>query len=331
MRIWLIGKILLHPLRSVQARIDAWVLARVRREAGPVVISRRRVYIVPSRYGYIFAVLLLAMLLGSMNYSNSLGFLLTFLLAGVGLVAMHLTHANLVSLRLCVGELEPVFAGEVARFPVRLSNRAPSARYAVTLSWPHAEPSGDTVDVGQQSEALAELRKPAPQRGWLPAGIFSVSTEFPLGLFHAWTWIELEMRSLVYPQPAPPGRAMPAGYGHGGHGSSARSGQEEFAGLRPYQRGDTARMVHWKSLPKLASPMVKQFADSSDEQLWLDWDALGALDTEERLSQLTRWVLDADNGSLAYGLHLPALRLAPDSGPAHRQRCLQALALFGGA
>lgn len=330
MRIWLVGKILLHPVRAAQDRIDAWVLARVRREAGPATVSRRRVYIVPTRYGYAYAGLLLVMLLGSMNYSNSLGFLLTFLLAGIGLVAMHLTHANLVNLRLRAGDCRPVFAGDAAQFPLMIGNRAARERYAVCVAWPRSADAAPQ-DIPADGETEAMLQRRTERRGWLPAGVFAVSTEFPLGLFHAWTWLDFEMRCLVYPSPAAPGRAAPADSGHGGHGLSARSGQEEFAGLRAYQRGDTPRVIHWKSLPKLATPMVKQFADSADSERWLDWDALVDLDVEQRLSQLTRWVLDAETEGVRYGLHLLGRRIAPGHGPQHQQQCLRALALYGSA
>ena len=49
---WLLLKILLHPLRFAQERIDAWVLVRVKREPGPVQVPRHRVYILPTRFGW---------------------------------------------------------------------------------------------------------------------------------------------------------------------------------------------------------------------------------------------------------------------------------------
>lgn len=328
MRFWLIFKILLHPLRYAQERIDRWVLARVKRQPGPIAISRRRVYIVPTRFGYGFAVMLLVMLLGAMNYSNSMAFALCFLLAGLGLVCMHHTHGNLVNLVLHAGRSAPVFAGEIAHFEIRIENTARQDRYAIALSWPKQDANAVTADVSAQTPVLMQLTLPATKRGWLACGIFSVATEFPLGLFHAWTWAELEMACLVYPKPARPGLTPPATAGSGGHTEGGRQGQDEFAGLRSYQHGDTARSIHWKSLPKLQSPMVKQFYETTEQALWLDWTTLNHLDTEARLSQLTRWVLDAEDAQHAYGLRLPGTNIAPGKGAAHQHQCLKALALF---
>lgn len=174
------------------------------------------------------------------------------------------------------------------------------------------------------------LHQAAPRRGWLPAGTFSLASDYPLGLFHAWTWAELDMRCLVYPTPAPPGAAPPATSGHGGQSSSGRAGQEEFAGLREYRRGDGPRTIHWKSLPKLQTPMVKQFSETREQELWLDFQQLRQLPLEARLSQLTRWVLDAEAAGRSYGLRLPEKIIAPAQGEAHRRRCLEALALYEG-
>jgi uncharacterized protein (DUF58 family) len=328
MRFWLIFKILLHPLRWAQDRIDAWVMARVKRQPGPIAISRNRVYILPTRFGYFFALMLLVMLLGAMNYSNSMAFMLTFLLAGIGLVCMHHTHANLVSVQLRAGTTDPVFVGDTAHFELCIDNPSTTPRYSLAASWPKHEEHAIPGDVDALASGLFLLSLPTTQRGWLQGRVFSVSTEYPLGLFHAWTWAELDMRCLVFPKPASHGGEPPAAAGQGGLASSDRSGQDEFAGLRSYRRGDTPRSIHWKSLPKLQHPMVKQFAETLEQDLWLDWSALAALDVEARLSQLTRWVLDAEAAQRNYGLRLPGTLIPPGRGDAHRFACLKALALF---
>jgi uncharacterized protein (DUF58 family) len=324
MRVWLLLKIVSHPIRWAQDRIDDWVLARVKRQSGPVTVPRQRVYILPTRFGYAFSLLVLVMVLTAMNYSNNMAFALAFLLAGLGLVAMHHTHANLVNVEIRGGAVDPVFAGEVAHFEVHVHNPAPRARYSVSAGWPRAPAP---ADVPAGTSAPLKLPLAAARRGWLPARVFSVSTEFPLGLFHAWTWLELDMACLVYPAPAPPGREPPPARGSGGTLAGSRPGLDEFAGLRNYQRGDTPRAIHWKSFPKLRQPMVKQFQETLDRELWLDWSELADLDAEARLSQMTRWVLEAEALHLSYGLRLPGTRIAPSRGLAHQHACLRALAL----
>ena len=351
MRLWLLAKIILHPIQAVQDKIDQWVMARVKRQPGPITVPRTRVYILPTRFGYGFGFMTFIMLMAAMNYSNSMAFALTFLLAGLGLVAMHHTHGNMVNVRLLAGRAPPVFAGELAHFEIHIENPTAKPRYSLGLAWPlysvanvefdeHGRPlkgrrrrASETDapvcgDVAAQSTRSLKLVLKTPRRGWLQGRVFSLGTEFPLGLFHAWTWAELELECLVYPRPAPPGREPSPDRGGYGVATGTRAGLDEFAGLRNYQHGDTARSIHWKSLPKLQNPMVKQFVETREREYWLDWYDLPDLDTEDRLSQLTRWVLDAHGASRHYGLRVPGLTLSPASGEDHRESCLRALALF---
>ena len=75
--------------------------------------------------------------------------------------------------------------------------------------------------------------------------------------------------------------------------------------------------------------LIKQFAGGASSELRLRWQDTDAhLDTEQRLSLLTGWVMAADAAGCAYGLSLPGQEIAVANGPAHRLRCLEALALF---
>lgn len=319
-------------IRALRRRLSDWIATRTPRVPGPWPIGRRRVYIVPTRYGYGYALLLFTLLLGAMNYSNSMAFALTFLLAGIGLLAMHYTHGNLVNLSIGAQPVPPVFAGSVAHFPLRIVNPGANSRYAIAAAW-QDEAAPAAVDIAAADEAETALKIDSDRRGWLPAPRFSVSTEFPLGLFHAWTWVELDFACLVYPKLAEPGLTPPAGGSGDGGRAGIRPGPEEFAGLRVYQPGDGLRSIDWKSLarqpPSLAQPQVKQFADALDDELWFDWKALPlSWNTERRLSQLARWVVDADAAGRPYGLRLPRTVCEPGRGDAHRHACLTALALF---
>lgn len=322
--------ILLHPLRWVRQRIDVWVLARVEKSPGPIAVRRNRIYIVPTRFGWGFAIMCFVMLLGAMNYSNSMAFALSFLLVGLGLVCMHHTHANLLAIQLRAGRAQPVFVGEATHFELLIDNPSARPRYALEASWAHEVPAEPGTHIPGLGFGAVRLARVATRRGWLESGVVALSTEFPLGLFHAWTWVHLDLRCLVFPHPSKAGLPPPMAGGSGGAASGSRAGQDEFSGLRTYQRGDSLRSIHWKSVPKSDVPMVKQFSESVEQALWLTWESLATPDVELRLSQLTRWVLDADREGRAYGLRIPGLSLAPNRGEAHRYECLKALALFGG-
>src|SRR5882757_5704167 len=112
-----------------------WLFQLREAERGEVFLNQRRVFIVPTQAGLTFGVMLVVLFLSSINYNLSLGFALTFLLAGCAIIDMHLTFRNLAYLYLRPGRAHPVFAGEVAQFELHLTNRRKHDRYAIRLAF----------------------------------------------------------------------------------------------------------------------------------------------------------------------------------------------------
>ncbi len=297
-------------------------------ERGTIVLVQRRVFILPTRQGILFAGVIVLMLIGSVNYDLSLGFILSFLLGATGIQSMLHTFRNLANLRIAPGKVQPVFAGEQAQFQIRIDNQARVHRHSVGIT--RDKRIAVYIDIPPGEEMTATIGIPAMQRGWLRPGRLTLFTFFPVGLFRAWSYADLDMHALVYPAPVPPGLALPVPAAGSGDGGVHGHGHDEFSGLRPYRPGDSPRHIAWKAVARDDTLLTKQFAGRADAELWLTWESLPpAMDTENRLAHLARWVLDADGAGLAYGLRLPGLALPIASGAAHRGDCLRALALHG--
>lgn len=296
-------------------------------EAGPIVLVQRRVFILPTRQGLTFAFVLLVMLTGSINYSLGLGFVLTFLLGSLGVNAMIYTFRNLANLRVTGGRARPVFAGDIAQFTVHLENSGETDRYAIGLTQDRR--NATYVDVHARTTVAAIAGVPAARRGVLKPGRLTLFTRFPLGLYYAWAYLELDVHCIVYPRPAFPGLPLPPAAMSAGAGTEHGRGQEDFSGLRPYHVGDSPRHIAWKAAARDQGLLTKQFTGRAETELWFGWELLPPqLGVEERLSQLARWVLDAHAAGLSYGLRLPAKTVEIAAGEAQRDRCLEALALF---
>lgn len=295
-------------------------------EAGPVTLGRRKIYILPTRNGVIFAIILLAMLLGAVNYQNSLAFALTFLLTALTVVSIIHTFRNMHALTIRATQSQPVFAGDLARFIVNLDNRSGQARYALNITLDEQTPI--SLDLPEHGGHWVTLSRCSQKRGLLYPGHIIIYTRYPLGLFHAWSIVHLQMSCLVYPRPSPH-ESLPLELLnlHGALGDQG-NGCDDFANLRSYQAGDSLRHVHWKAVAREQELMTKQFGgERADVELWLRWEHTNG-QVEERLSLLTRWILDAETKGLAYGLSLPGKTLKPSRGELHRHRCLEALAMF---
>lgn len=300
-----------------------------RREGGEIRLTSRRLYILPTRDGLLFALLLGALLLGAMNYSLSLAYLFTFLLAGIGVTGLIQTHRNLNGVSLRAGHVAPAFAGQSAHFVLHLDNPTRLSRYRIGIE--HAAGQTAYADVPARGQADLILALPQPRRGLHRPGRFALSTTYPLGLFRCWTVLELDWAVLVYPRPAADSLAFPGGDAADRTGQGRRPGDEEFDGLREYRPGDSLKRIAWKTLAREQPPATKQFATPVSRGLWFDWTQTPGGNTEAKLSRLTRWLLDAEAAGLSYGLRLPARAFGPARGEAHLRACLEALARFGEA
>ena len=110
--------------RAIEARAERWARKRQVTDRPVTELHSRRVYILPTAVGLVYALMAFTMLLGSMNYNNNLSFVLTFLLTGLGFVSMHQCQRNLVGLELGFAGVDPVFAGQAADFEIAITNRS---------------------------------------------------------------------------------------------------------------------------------------------------------------------------------------------------------------
>jgi uncharacterized protein (DUF58 family) len=315
------------PGAFLRARLAAWIRRRQGLDALPVRLERRRLYILPTRAGSACGALLLLMLLAGLNYANSLALLLTFVLIAFALVAMQLCHRNLLGLEVSAVLASPAFAGGSGELRVTLANRGSEPRRQLEAMLPAG--AAALTDLPPGAQRPLELAVPAKRRGLLPLERLKITTTYPFGLFRAWTWLHTRTEMLIYPQPR---GALPLPADRGGRPGerlAVSTGGDEWAGLRPFRDGDSPRQVDWKAYAREAPLLVKEYVQGSAELRWLDLAQLPGSDLEVKLSQLARWIVEAEACGERYGLRLPGVELAPERGPEHRHRTLAALARFG--
>jgi len=155
-------------------RLRDWFEGTRAPERGAITLGQRRVYIVPTRLGWMYGATLGILLVGSINYALQLGFALTFLLAGLGLAGMVHTTRNLARLTVSAGRAEPVFAGEAAQFLLYLDNRARYDRPAILVR--HLA-SGAQVVLDLPPGARVEQVVAAGER-WLLLGTDGLGQQF---------------------------------------------------------------------------------------------------------------------------------------------------------
>jgi uncharacterized protein (DUF58 family) len=311
---------------GLRSALAAWAHRRQGDDRLPVTIAARRVYILPTRAGMAFAALVLVMLLAGLNYSNSLALLITFLLAGFGMIAMHLTHRNLVGVGLTAVACVDAFVGEHGRLLLTLENSADTARLALDCEVAGSPRVG--IDLPPVTAARADVPVPLERRGRLTVDRIKLSTAFPFGLFRAWTYVHMPVTVLAWPVPRGNREAPPETASGGNAPAVHRVGDEEWAGLREFRSGDSPRQVAWAAYARGRGLLVKVYESPAAHQRMFDLASVpGGL--EQQLEQLAAWIVAAHARGERYGLRLAAQTLPPDSGNEHRARCLNGLALHG--
>ena len=300
----------------------AWAARRHGRDTLPLRISRRRIYILPTRFGFMLAVILAAMLVAGLNYNSNLGLAFAFLVASLTLVTMHHCNRNLLGLLVDASLETDSFAGREAGLEFVLRNESNVDRPDIEIRVLSAAGVGSAIAHGDD---LVSVNVPSLGRGVTRVDHFELRTRYPFGWFYAWTYVQSPLTIFVAPAPAG-SRALPSTRESGTGTVADTRGDEDFSGLRGYQPGMPLKHMAWKSLARGGEAAVRTYTGLAAQPEWLEWTALEGIDDETRLSQLCLWVLENDAAQRPYGLRIPGGEIAPSGGAAHRFACLRALA-----
>jgi len=290
----------------------------------PLSINWRRIFIVPTKPGLFFAVMAFLMLIASLNFNNNMGLMLTFLLVGLAQVALYRVFFNLKQLEIKQITAKPVFLGQKAVFQVFL--RSTENKYDICLKNESAQSC--LMELLADKQTPLNSARETRDRGWLELGRIKISTSYPFGLFYAWIWTRMDEKCLVYPQPEKSPPPLPRHAQSSGETTAVMQG-EDFHGLKPFQSGDSMRLIAWKRTAQTGELISREFEQLHGKKLLLDFSQVALKDTELKLSRLTAWVLLAYQQQLDYCLKLPQFDSGFGYSSLHHHRCLKALALYG--
>ena len=311
--------------RPLKNQFKRWLNRRIPPQR-TITLNQRSIFIFPTKTGFVYGLLLFALLLGAINYENSLIYGLTFWLGSVFFVTIFYTFRNLSGITLELQKCGKGFVDEDIEFIIKVTRPKKSKREGIQLGWPN-EPK-QWAELYAAESATIHLFAKAKSRGWLNPSRLLIETYFPLGLLRAWTWIDLNAKTIVYPKPIFDDHPhVNLGGDEEGHLTN-KQGSDDFYDMRSYQPGDSPRHILRRSYARQDELIVKQFAAYVDSRLILDWHQVQGV-TETRLSRLTGMAINADRSGKEFGLKLPNVELTPNTGKAHLDHVLRELALYG--
>ncbi|MCG7199528.1 DUF58 domain-containing protein [Marinobacter pelagius] len=312
-------------IKVFRERWQRWVNRRVPRSDSQS-FNQKNIFILPTGAGVVFGILLLVMLITGINYQNSLIYLTTFLLGALFVGAMHQTHRNLSGLQLTVMQPGEGFAGDEVPYRFRASaGQGPAI--SIRLSCEDSRVAPFHIAAGQAMDVT--LLVTSAHRGYLRPEMIRVETRFPFGLLKAWSWIRPVSPAIIFPRPVvAPDSGSTVEDGDEDSAQRATIGNDN-ADLRPWREGDLSQRVMWKRYARTGQMVVADWEGEQGNPQWLDFYAFAGADNELRLSYLAWQVLERARGNTPFGLNLPGQVIEPDHGPAHVNRCLRALGVWG--
>lgn len=287
-------------------------------------LSQRNIYILPSKQGFAFCLMLALMLLTAINYQSSLIYLLVFILGSTFLISIWLCFFNMQGLVVRVSHIAPVQAGE----PVRVELAANLAGKERSGFYVKLDEQADTNYWPMEKAPVIEIRGFEYGRGVFDLPAVSLETFFPFGLIRAWTWMWFDSKLVVYPVPVEPPELSGSGDDEEG-GQQKREG-EELGDVREYQSGDSMRRVLWRHYARREELVVRSRESVASKKVTLDWVSYSDFGTEQALSYMCFDVLSLFEANQEFALTMPNGGVPLGAGEAHRDQCLTVLARFGG-
>ncbi len=308
---------------SLKAIYQRWLEKRIP-SARRVTLDQRRIFIVPTRAGFLWLGIAVLIFLLAANYQNSLAFGLTFFMVSLFMLSIYHTWRNLAGMTLIARNSEQIHAGQKSRVSLELQPEG-KERVAISVGWPNEETA--TTSFLSSTQLTLECR--ALKRGHFQPGRFKVESVYPLGLCRTWSWVRLDFHSLVYPA-VDSSRKLPQASGKGDQlGYATTAGQENFAGVRRFHSSDALTHIDWKGYARTGEMNTKLFQDSVGSDIWLSLDLTGVTGLEQQLSVVTGWCLLCTHQKTPFGLDLPGQRIEPALSQAHLEKCLAILATYG--
>ncbi len=300
-------------------------------------LKPNKIYIIPNRFGLLYMVVIIIMVLTGATYSNNLIYLLGFFLFSVFVSGMVQTHINLNGVSVQVSSIDDAYEGEVVRVHLAFKNQTKKTKQTLRAQLPrdneYRMEIPAKVDIVEAHKTVySSLEVNHHKRGVYNALRLKVYTNFPMGLFVSWMYQGSEKEYFIYPRPE---NFSGSEYQRMGESQELRVGKtadkkadSDFREHKEYRQGESYRHIDWKAYARKRPLLVKTFEGETGIQKVFDYSKLTHLNPEERLRQLSFWITESLRANENFQLILPYERTGMSDGLTHAKKCLRSLATF---
>lgn len=290
----------------LKQRIQQWVSKRFQVDHSKTLLQKDILVFIHTQ-GFLYLVLILITFIAGINYANNLILGLCFLMSAILCMSFYLTFRQLHALHIEMVTAEVGQVGQVLMLKLHFKQNAKLSRY-LQIQWQQQE---QRVYLDQTQQSL-ELSFFPQYRGIYAFDTIKIYATYPLGLVHAWTYLNLQQKVWIAPQ------AYDWQKEHKNQPSAAHDRLDEFRELRAFQHGDSYQNVAWKQVARGQGFFIKMFeAQATQQYLEIDYQHIPAQSHEEKLSFMMGLIEQCEQFGDDYAVILPHVRL--DRGQGHSQ------------
>ncbi len=288
-------------------------------KAREVTLTQKIIYILPSRFGLWYILLLVLLYLLGTNYQNNLILLMSYMLVSVLLLALTMAWRNLHTIKVSCAPVLSAYAEENLMVPVYIYATPP--RQQLLCVFNKADQPTKLADNSEQAIVPLATR----QRGYFALPRLTLYSYFPFGLFNCKSMLNLDYHYWVFPRPLVTDSLQTGSDDTGAKTKMA----EDYDTIRSYQAGDSLKLMLWKRLARdPANPAVKHApSNPQPEPDWIIIPPVSGAALELALSKACYLMLQLEQRSKPFGLRINHTCIGPSSGQQHLERCLRELAL----
>lgn len=310
--------------KKIKSYWDRWIKNR-NTSGNPQVLGSHNIYILPSGFGWTYGLVVLSLFSGAINYQISTVFLMTFLLAVIGLVSAWEAHANLKELSIKLISIKDVQQGTPVQITLLIQPKD-TLRFGFEFQLAK-QPKTRLEKIPTEGVHLL-LPLEASKRGCFNLPPIIISSLFPFGIFRVWGYAYFNEPYYVYPAPVSPD-FWPPQITNQKNKNTDILGDEEFYDLKQVENPWVQpNLIAWKIAAKGQGWYLKT-KDSSEGDYWLfQLNDLPTKDIESQLQNLSYWLQTAELNGQIYGLKLANTTTQLAHGKEHLHHCLRQLALY---
>jgi uncharacterized protein (DUF58 family) len=317
----------IYRASTLEAQVLRWrkkiarLLAKRSGRELPIELTQKRLYVLPTGFGVMFAILLFAALAGALNFNNNLALGFGFFFAALAFLSVHVAHRNLLRVRLEQLSAEPFHAGDQSSVIAKFRTSDQRERTCLQANFEDAA----VTEFELPEQADVPLGICVHQRGWVEPPPILIATRWPFGYFQVWSHLWPSIKILVFPRLEVNPPPLPL-QDFQSQGAVLQDGDDELKSLRQYREGDPLRSIAWRASSRQEQLLVREQQTPIAHDVRLEYHALAALSHEQKISRLASWCVQAEQAGQSFGLTAPGFEIPIGRGVQHLRQCLQRLA-----